>query len=274
MKEKGQSVNPDGCTFLEYLATKTEDTEAIRDQLLNILLAARDTTTALLSHTVYFFAMYPDVLKKAREEILDVIGPEGAPTVENMRGLKYLRAVLNETLRLFTPLPSSLRDSRNKGVALPRSDATYNSVPMYVPPRTPVLTMPYLMQRNKALWGPDAEEFKPARWFDPDLQQQVSANPFIFVPFASGPRNCIGQNYALNEATLFLVRLLQRFDEFSIDERKQLPPPWRRDPTVDIGLKDSRNGTNRKEVERIWPGFTIVIHITGGLWMKFKKASE
>lgn len=154
--------------------------------------------------------------------------------------------------------------------------------------------MPYLMQRNKALWGPDAEEFKPDRWFDPDLQQKVSADPFIFVPFATGPRNvslpllvarvnvnpneiivqCIGQNYALNEVTLFMVRLLQRFDEFVIDERKQLPPPWKKDPTVDIGLKDSRSGTNRKEVEKIWPGFTIIIHINGGLWIKFKKASE
>lgn len=86
------------------------DTEVIRDQLLNILLAARDTvshcptldliqryahpssgsqTTALLSHTIYLFAMHPDVLKKAREEILDVVGSEGAPTVEKMRGLKY-----------------------------------------------------------------------------------------------------------------------------------------------------------------------------------------
>lgn len=172
--------------------------------------ACGSQTTALLSHTVYFLAIHPDVLKKAREEILDALGPEGAPTVEKMRGLKYrkphrsckskstqksplpyhpVRAVLNETLRLFTPLPSSIRDTRDKGVALPRSDETYNSVPMYVPPGTPVLTMPYLMQRNKVLWGPDAEEFKPDRWFDPALQQKLSANSFIFVPFATGPRN-------------------------------------------------------------------------------------
>lgn len=85
---------------------------------------------------------------------------------------------------------------------------------------------------------------------------------------------CIGQNYALNEATLFLVRLLQRFDEFSIDERKQLSPPWKKDPTVDMGLKDPSSGTWRKGIEKIWPGFAIVIHIKGGLWMRFKKASE
>ena len=85
---------------------------------------------------------------------------------------------------------------------------------------------------------------------------------------------CIGQNYALNEATLFLVRLLQRFDEFSIDERNQLPPPWREDPSIDMGLNNPNSGTSRKDIERIWPGLRIVIHIKGGLWMKFKRASE
>lgn len=100
-----------------------------------------------------------------------------------------VRAVLNETLRLFTPLPSSIRDTRDEGVTLPQSDATYHSPPMYMPPKTPIIFFFYLMQRNKALWGSDAEEFKPERWFDQELQQKVSANPAIFTPFASGPRN-------------------------------------------------------------------------------------
>jgi len=103
-----------------------------------------------------------------------------------------VRAVINETLRLFTPLPMSIRDTRDEGVVLPKSDATYHSPPMYTPPRTPVLLVFYLMQRNKALWGPDAEEFKPERWFDEELQQKVSSNPAIFTPFASGPRNVSG----------------------------------------------------------------------------------
>lgn len=73
---------------------------------------------------------------------------------------------------------------------------------------------------------------------------------------------------------MLLARLLQRFDEFEIDERKQLLPPWKKDPGVDIGLKDPHSGTSRKDVERIWPGFTIVIHINGGLWIRSKKATE
>ena len=60
---------------------------------------------------------------------------------------------------------------------------------MYMPPNTPILFIFYLMERSKALWGADAEEFKPERWFDPELLRKVSANPAIFTPFASGPRN-------------------------------------------------------------------------------------
>lgn len=116
--------------------------------------------------------------------------------------------------------------------------------------------------------------FRPIRHW---TEERQSPNFVLFCVKANANEiavQCIGQNYALNEVTLFLVRLLQRFDEFEIDERKQLPPPWKKDPTADIGLKDPRSGTKRKDIERIWPGFTIIIHINGGLWTKFRKASE
>ena len=114
--------------------------------------------------------------------------------VPHLHGL--VRAVINETLRLFTPLPASIRDSRDEGVILPRSDATYNLPPMYFPPRVAIVFTFYLMQRSKALWGPDAEEFKPERWFDEELQRKVAANPAIYIPFSSGPRN-VSDHYVL-----------------------------------------------------------------------------
>ena len=60
---------------------------------------------------------------------------------------------------------------------------------MYMPPGTPIIFVFFLMQRSKALWGPDAEEFKPERWLDQEVQKKVAANPAIFTPFSSGPRN-------------------------------------------------------------------------------------
>ena len=156
--------------------------------------------------------MHPDVLKKAREEILQVLGSEGVPTIESMRKLKYgkfrtvhkhtekssslddstlnppVRAVMSETLRLFPPAPIAIRDAR-EGAILPPSDPTYNSPPMYIPPGMPILLAYYLKQRNTALWGPDAEEFKPERWLDEELQRKIAANPAIYTPFGCGPRN-------------------------------------------------------------------------------------
>ena len=85
---------------------------------------------------------------------------------------------------------------------------------------------------------------------------------------------CIGKNFALNESTFVVARLLQRFDDFVIDERKQLSPPWKKTPGVDLGLKDPNGGSSRKAVERMWPGYSILININGGLWLRFKKASE
>ena len=159
--------------------------------------------------------MHPDVLKRAREEVLQVLGPEGVPTVESMRKLKYgkfhhkyvekpfsrhsilnppVRAVMNETLRLFPPAPIAIRDAR-EGAILPRSDTTYNSPPMYIPPGMPILLAYYLKQRNTALWGPDAEEFKPERWLDEELQRKVATNPAIYTPFGCGPRNVSGLHF-------------------------------------------------------------------------------
>ena len=99
-----------------------------------------------------------------------------------------MRAVLNETLRLFCPLHGSIRQSLGHGVILPASDATYNRGPMYLPPNSPVFTLPLLTHRNEALWGPDAHVYDPDRWLDERLQR-VTNNPAIYIPFGAGPRN-------------------------------------------------------------------------------------
>lgn len=99
-----------------------------------------------------------------------------------------VRAVLNETLRLFCPLHGSIRQSLDHGVILPASDTTYNKEPMYLPPNSPVFTFPLLLHRNEALWGPDAHVYDPDRWLDERLQR-VIGNPSIYIPFGAGPRN-------------------------------------------------------------------------------------
>ncbi|GLB42805.1 putative cytochrome p450 [Lyophyllum shimeji] len=256
-------------TFLQHLVDSTDDPILIRDQLLSMLLASRDTTACVLTYITYFMATYPHVAERLRAEVLENCGPSAPPTYERIKNLKYMRAVINETLRLFPPVPLNVRETRTSPCLLPPSDPTYPTEdrrPLYMPGNTTIMYVPLLMQRNKALWGPDAEDFDPDRWVDPARIAKFVANPAMFAPFSAGPRICVGQNYAYNETSYFLVRLLQHFDRFTLAPEVQpegsLPPPgW-----------TERDG--RQAIEKIWPAAAMTLYIKGGLWVRFHQANS
>jgi Cytochrome P450 len=102
-----------------------------------------------------------------------------------------VRAVINETLRLFPPVPLNVRESRSTSIALPPPDSTYattSNEPLYMPKNTVIMFLPLLTQRNPALWGPDADEFDPERWIQPERILKIGTNPTMFAPFSMGPR--------------------------------------------------------------------------------------
>lgn len=109
-----------------------------------------------------------------------------------MSNLIAVRAVINETLRIFPPVPLNMRECRKESCVLPTADPTYTPIspsqPLYMPKATTFLYIPILTQRNPALWGPDADIFDPERWLDPARLAKVTANPFMFTPFSAGPR--------------------------------------------------------------------------------------
>ncbi|KAI0086757.1 cytochrome P450 [Irpex rosettiformis] len=255
MNEAGLHSSTEHSTFLEYLADNTEDPKVIRDQLLNVLLASRDTTACLLTFVTYAMAMYPEITRKMRAEVLQHCGKTGTPTFETIKSLRYIHAVVNETLRLFPPVPLNVREVRESGVVLPPSDGTFvdaDSTPIYVPEHTVLMYFPLLTQQNTALWGDDAHEFDPERWLDGRLSR-FTEKPMIFTPFSGGPRMCLGQNYARNEATFLLVRLLQEFDTFTLAPEAQpegsLPPPhW-------------LHGTGREPKERVFPQYALTLFV-------------
>lgn len=96
------------CTRISFNLTSSPgvylDAKIIRDETLNILLAGRDTTACTLTFAVYMLAEHPDMLHRLREEILSRVGPSNSPTLEDIREMKYLRALINETLRLYPPV--------------------------------------------------------------------------------------------------------------------------------------------------------------------------
>ncbi|KAH9840624.1 cytochrome P450 [Rhodofomes roseus] len=266
--QKGGLKNPlDQSVFLQYLADNTEDPKVMRDQLLNILLASRDTTSSLLTSVTYFLAMHPDVAKRLRAEVLDYCGVDKAPTFDDIKNMKYMRAVINETLRIFPPVAVNSRESRPHPSILPKSDGTYPepAEPLYMPPLATIAYFTVLMHRNPALWGLDADLFDPDRWLDKRLSRFVS-NPMMFAPFSAGPRICIGQNYALNEASFFLTRLMQRFETFTLAPEAQpagsLPPPeW-------------KEGKGRETFEELWPNSALTSYVKGGLWVRLGQAES
>ena len=101
-----------------------------------------------------------------------------------------VHAVINETLRLFPPVPINVRETRAEGVLLPPSDRTYPSPaaePVYLPGQTTIMYLQILTQKNEALWGADADVFDPERWLDGRLKL-FTENPMMYTPFSGGPR--------------------------------------------------------------------------------------
>ncbi|KAG8765732.1 hypothetical protein FRC16_007862, partial [Serendipita sp. 398] len=98
-------------TLLDHLITVSDDIELIQDELINILIAGRDTTASCITFATYMLSQHPSVSARLEREVLSVLGPSRAPTMDDFRSMPYLRAVINETLRLFPSVPLNVRDS-------------------------------------------------------------------------------------------------------------------------------------------------------------------
>ncbi|EMD37347.1 hypothetical protein CERSUDRAFT_153962 [Gelatoporia subvermispora B] len=250
-------------TLLDHLVKTTSDPAILHDEVLNILIAGRDTTASTLAYVVYLLCQHPEILSRLRQEILNVVGPTRAPTYDDMKEMKYLRAVVNETLRLYTPVPVNMRYNVNE-TTIPNSDP--NGKPFYIPANTAVVYSPFVMHRSTEYWGPDAAEFDPDRFLDERLRKYLLPNPFIFLPFSAGPRICLGQQYAYNEISFFVIRLLQQFSEMSLDLTAQSPDSL---PPAEWAQCDGR-----KAVEQVIPKVHLTMYIEGGLWVRMKEAAH
>ncbi|KAF4629186.1 hypothetical protein G7Y89_g8956 [Cudoniella acicularis] len=201
--------------FLTEMLNSTRDPKRLRDELLNILLAGRDTTASLLSHSFHLLARRPDIFNKLKAEISNELHGE-KPNYETLRNLKYLKYFLNEALRLYPVVPANGRFAV-RDTTIPLGGGPDGKSPIMIPKGTVVAYSVYSMHRRKDIYGPDALEFRPERW----APEEGLRPGWGYLPFNGGPRICVGQQFALTEASYTIVRLLQEFS--AIENRDETP---------------------------------------------------
>ena len=173
----------------------------IRYQINTFLIAGHETTSGLLSYTLYALLKHPDILKKAYEEVDRVLGPDTdvRPTYQQVTQLSYITQILKEALRLWPPAPaygiSPLKDESIGGkYKLKRN--------------TFITVLVTALHRDPSVWGPNPDAFNPENF----SREAEAARPVnAWKPFGNGQRACIGRGFAMHEAALAIGMILQRF---------------------------------------------------------------
>lgn len=199
---------------LSALVDETQDRRELCDQTMAILAAARDTTAGLLCWSFVRLALHPNVLSKLRATLQNDFSPSTPITSGRLLSCRYLQQFLNEVLRLHPIVPVNNRRA-HVDTTLPAGGGPDGKAPVAIAKGQVVIYSIYLMHRRKDLWGEDAETFKPERW-----ENRVPL--WQFLPFSGGPRTCLGQQFALAEVSLVLVRMLETFDRIEAVDQKEM----------------------------------------------------
>ena len=172
------------------------DERQMRDEVVTLMLAGHETSANALTWTLYLLGKHPDVEMRLTETLAATLGGATA-TADDLQGIPYLKQVVQESMRLYPPVWAyarrSLQEEEFDGYRLPAN--AY------------VAVLPYALHRHPEFWA-DPERFDPDR-FEPGRGD--ARHPYSYLPFAAGPRTCIGAGMAMLETQLVLAQILQRF---------------------------------------------------------------
>lgn len=215
----------DGDLLDRMLATAHPETgerlspQNVRRQVITFLVAGHETTSGALSFALYYLARHPEVAVRACAEVEQVWGDTPRPAYDQVARLRYLRRVLDESLRLWPTAPAFAREARHDTVLAGEHPMRRGAWALVLTP---------MLHRDPEVWGADAERFDPDRF---DAKAVRGRAPHTFKPFGTGARACIGRQFALHEATLVLGLLLRRYDlwadpayRLTVTERLTLMP--------------------------------------------------
>jgi cytochrome P450/NADPH-cytochrome P450 reductase len=179
----------------------------IRYQINTFLIAGHETTSGLLSCTLYALLKHPEVLKKAYEEVDRVLGPDinVRATYQQVTQLTYITQILKEALRMWPPAPAYGISPLNDEVIGGKYKLKKNTF---------ITVLVLALHRDPAVWGPNPDAFNP----DNFSREAEAARPVnAWKPFGNGQRACIGRGFAMHEAALAIGMILQRFKLIDVD---------------------------------------------------------
>lgn len=201
--------------FLDLLLEKVDSSpngrkltdEEIREEVDTFMFEGHDTTAMALSWTLFLLGHYPSVQQKIHVEVdqlfsEELIDERGILELDHLKKLKYLDCVIKEALRLCPSVPF-----------IGRKTTTELKLGEYsIPPGCVIFVLIYQLHRNPEIF-PNPEKFDPDRFLP---ENTLGRHPFAYVPFSAGPRNCIGQKFALAEMKTILLHLTRNFSFESV----------------------------------------------------------
>ncbi|KAG7094238.1 hypothetical protein E1B28_007843 [Marasmius oreades] len=182
--------------------------DAYANEALLAVIAGSDTTATALSCALYHLIHDKTIFSRLRAEIDDAFpiqnGQGAHEEPAKLMNMPFLNAVINETLRLYPPVPTDLQRAPELG----SGGKAVGSI--FVPEGTPVMIPPYVLHRDPRYFSPNPEEFLPDRWITED--KSVVTNRDAFLAFSTGPMNCVGKSLALLELRVVLATMVQCYD--------------------------------------------------------------
>jgi cytochrome P450 len=221
ISQRRSTPSVDGDLLSMLLSARDEDTgevmtdEQLRVEVTTFLLAGQETTSLALTWTWYLLSQHAESRHRLEQEIDTVLNGR-APEYADLVNLPYTRMVIDESMRLYPPAwgfsRQALSDDELGGFHLPRGWLAF--------------VIPYVLHRLPAFWQ-DPDAFDPERF----LPERSADRPkFVYVPFGAGPRQCIGNQFALIEAQLIVATLAQGY-------RLHLVPGHKVEPSALITLR-------------------------------------
>ncbi|XP_055913293.1 probable cytochrome P450 318a1 [Eupeodes corollae] len=191
--------------FIEQIFHLAENGEItlqdIMDECNSMVLVAFETVSNSILLALLCLAMYPETQKKLRQELHSTFpnGDVSSISGDNLKDMKFLDMVINESLRLVTTIPMALRGVSKDFVL--KDD-------IVIPKGTFIILDTFNMQRDSALWGPFAQEFYPEHFLPENVAKR---HPYTYVPFMKGLRFCIGWRYSLMLTKVIIAKLIHSY---------------------------------------------------------------